>query len=379
MLKSSLMMNKKDLFYFVGGCLALDEQPGFRDEVIRSASTIDWEEFVQLCSNHLILPAIFRRFEQHQLLGYLPKELVDHLQEVYLLNVQRNEAILAQVSEIVTLLNEHGIKPTFLKGVAHLLDRVYDDLGDRMMSDIDFLVDEASYLPAAEILLNAGYIQDRPVSSYSKVEELKHYPRLFHPRYVASVEVHRIPVDAEYTDWFSSSQVREEQVEVKSLNGCFVPSDRHKVVHNFIHSQLSNEGDLFGRISLRAAFDLSLLSKRFPLTETLSLIKKKQKAVAYFSLVTELLFLEKSKLLKPGLASWWLKNKHALILESDLFRRVFSHTIFIGQRIFKGYLLQIFKAFYLKESRSYILKRLIDRKWYGDHARLYSRFFRREV
>lgn len=379
MLKSSLMMNKKDLFYFVGGCLALDEQPDFRNEVIRLASIIDWEEFVLLCSNHLILPAIFRRFEQHQLLGYLPKELVDHLQEVYVLNVQRNEAILAQVSEIVTLLNEHGVKPTFLKGVAHLLDRVYDDLGDRMMSDIDFLVDEASYLPAAEILLNAGYLQDRPVSSYSKVEELKHYPRLFHPHYVASVEVHRIPVDVEYADWFSSSQVRAEQVEVKSLDGCFVLSDRHKIVHNFIHSQLSNEGDLFGRISLRAAFDLVALGKRFPLTETLSLIKKKQKAVAYFSVVNELLLGEKSTQLKPGFAAWWLRNKHSLNLKSDLFRRVFSHTIFIGQRVLKGYLLQIFKAFYLQESRLYIFKRLIDRKWYGDHARLYSRFFRREV
>ncbi|WP_093920726.1 nucleotidyltransferase family protein [Sunxiuqinia elliptica] len=373
------MMNKKDLFYFVGGCLALDEQPGFRNEVIRLASTIDWEEFVRLCSNHLILPAIFRRFEQHQLLSYLPNDLVEHLHEVYVLNVERNEAILAQVEKIVALLNEHGIKPTFLKGVAHLLDCVYDDLGDRMMSDIDFLVDEASYLPAAEILLNAGYLQDRPVSSYSKVEELKHYPRLFHPHYVASVEVHRIPVDAEFASWFSSSQVRGEQVEVKSLDGCFVPSDRHKIVHNFIHSQLSNEGDLFGRISLRAAFDLLLLAKRFPLPETLPLIKKKQKAVAYFSLVNKLLLGEGSKHFNPGFASWWLKNKHALNLKSDLFRRVFSHTIFLGQRILKGYLLQIFKAFYLKESRSYIFKRLVDRKWYGDHARLYSRFFRREV
>jgi len=53
-------MTNKELFYFTGKCLTLDEHPGFGQEIIENcrAEQIDWENFVHLCSTHLILPAI---------------------------------------------------------------------------------------------------------------------------------------------------------------------------------------------------------------------------------------------------------------------------------------------------------------------------------
>jgi len=81
-------MTYKDLFYFTGQCLALDEHPQFREKIIElftdanaqpetwsreqgtgSMEAENWESFVQLCSDQLIIPAIYLQFRKHNLLN----------------------------------------------------------------------------------------------------------------------------------------------------------------------------------------------------------------------------------------------------------------------------------------------------------------------
>jgi hypothetical protein len=77
-------MTNKELFYFTGRCLMLDEDNGFRDVIIDriSSDEIDWKKFVTLCSNHLILPSIYLKFQAHDILKYLPDELAEHLTQI---------------------------------------------------------------------------------------------------------------------------------------------------------------------------------------------------------------------------------------------------------------------------------------------------------
>lgn len=371
-------MNKKELFYFAGRCLMLNTDREPKREFIEQASVVDWYGFVALCSDHLILPAIYIRLKSNQLLGYLPTDMASHLKEIYELNVERNSLLLEQVVDITTLLNKKDIKPVFLKGVAHLLDGLYTDIGERMMTDIDFLVDGKDYLAAAEILKKNGYRQAYDIPDYESIDEQKHYPRLYHPDWGASVEIHRVPVDEKYTSWFNARQIKHEQVPVKSVPYCFVPSDRHKIIHNFIHSQLSNEGHLYGRISLRAIYDLFLLDKRFSFFEALPAIKPRQRAIAY-CLIANCIFGKNKSNAKPNLAFFELKLKLNLSLRSKFFKVTFRSLVFIMQRFIIGYARQIFRAVYLKDSRQYIFKRLIDPDWYGNHLRLYSGFFKRKT
>ena len=145
-------MNNKELFYFLGQCLMLDEQPKKREEVIEKINTgnIDWQNFVTLGSNHLVLTAIFLKFEKHNLSNYLPVDLPPFLKEIYDLNNLRNEQILFQIKEVTALLNKNNIYPLFLKGAAHLLVGLYTGIGERILGDIDFLVPEKAYRhPAA--------------------------------------------------------------------------------------------------------------------------------------------------------------------------------------------------------------------------------------
>ena len=371
-------MNKKELFYWVGKCLALDERPEFRNEIIQQCKSelIDWDEFVSLCSNYLILPVIYLKFRSQKILEHIPVELAEHLREIYELNVVRNNQILSQVREITSGLNKENIYPVFLKGVANLLDGLYSDAGERIMSDIDFLVSEEEYLVAAQLMKGIGYEEVAETPAYTDVKSLKHYPRLFRSDCVANIEIHRIPVNQEYVSWFNTEKINQEKISVDALTGCFVSSDRHKIIHNFIHSQLSNEGHLFGTVSLRGIYDLLLLSKRVSLEETIPQIKTKQKAIAYFAFSGAVLGLNKSFYSRKNLAFHVFTKKHTLNLNSTFFNNTHRSLIFISQRVFIGYFGQFFKAFYSKEKREYLSKRIVNRSWYGNHVRLYTRFFK---
>ncbi|MBW8332099.1 MAG: nucleotidyltransferase family protein [Prolixibacteraceae bacterium] len=370
-------MNNKELFYFTGKCLALDENPAFKSEIIEKCKNdlIEWEQFVGLCNNHLILPAIYLKFQSHGIIEYLPEELAEFLKEVHHLNSVRNKQILLQLQEIMNILNEHEIFPTLLKGAGNLLDGLYADVGERILGDIDFLVPEKDYLLSAELLESKGYTKFNDIPKYDDVESLKHYPRLSHLDFVASIEIHRIPVNVEYVSWFNSATIYSERKSVTALDGCFVESDHHKIIHNFVHSQLSNEGFLFGSVSLREMYDLYLLSRRFPLAETIPHIKAKQKAIAYFAFSRLVLGLDESFFSGTNFAYQILLKKHSLNQNSTFFYNSHRSLIFMAQRIFTGYIGQILKAFYSKDKRNYLLRRINDPKWYADHIGLYSRFF----
>lgn len=371
-------MNNRELFYFVGKCLALDANPGFRAEFVAKSSSdqMDWLRFVKLCSNHLVLPAVYIKLKSHDLLGCIPEELAAHLQEVYELNVSRNEQILRQLEVITNTLNKENIQPIFLKGAAYLLDGLYADIGERILGDIDFLVPESDYLIAANAFEGEGYSKFQETPDYADIKSAKHYPRLFHPGFIASIEVHRIPVNEKYAKWFDYKTIGINKKTVEQLPGCFVPSDHHKIIHNFVHSQLSNEGYLFGVVSLREIYDLLMLSKRFSLEKTLPEIKTKKKAIAYFALARVILGLDDKFFSKRNHFYKILFWKHSLNQNSVFFYHFNRSIIFIGQRILKGYIGQLFMAVYSKEKRQYLSRRIKDPKWYGDHLKLYTRFFK---
>lgn len=372
-------MTNSEMFYFTGKCLTLDENPGFRTEIIEKCTNdlIDWQHFVSFCSNQLILPVIYLKFKSHGIIEYLPEELSGHLAEIHELNVSRNKQILKQLQEITRVLNKSKIDPVFLKGAGYLLDKLYSDLGERILGDIDFLVPEKDYLVSARLLENEGYSKVLVTPGYTDVKSLKHYPRLLHPDFAAVIEIHRIPVKTQFLGWFNTEIIDGEKQEISALPGCYVQSDNHKIIHNFIHSQLANEGYLYGKVNLRELYDLYLLSKRYSIEEAIPGILPKQKAIAYFAYARKILALDESFFQKKNLSGLLLSKKHTLNLNSTAFYYFFRSTIFIAQRIFNGYLGQFIQSFYSKKMRQSVFRRLSDQKWYGDHLRLYTRFFNR--
>ncbi len=369
-------MNSKDYFYFAGRCLMLDENPEFAATIREKINSdgIDWEKFVLLCSNHLILPAIYLKFKRNNLIPDLPEELTDFLKEIYELNLLRNKQIINQLSEITLLLNQNNIFPIYLKGAAHLLEGVYSDIGERILGDIDLLVAEKDYQPAAKALEAIGYSTTLEPHSYFDTDLSKHYPPLTKPGLPAYLEVHRQLTEVEL-DWFNPGIVETQKKSVHSLNGCFVLSDHHKIIHNFIHAHLSHGGSLFGILSLRDLYDLHLLSVRNPLEETISEIRYKKKAIAYFSFESRALGLDNPFAARAKFRSWYFRSKHDLNQTSRSFYFIHRAFAYIKYKIAERYMVQTIAFFRTKKMRRVFAKRLSDPGWYKLRIKEYLNIF----
>lgn len=368
-------MTYKEIYYFIGQCLSLDEHPAFRRTIIKriKAEEINWEEFVQVCSDHLVIPALYLKLKKHDLLPLLPPELTQILGLIYEVNRTRNEKILLQVDHLTATLHPHKIYPVFLKGTANLLDGLYSDLGERMIHDIDFLVEEEDYLKTAVILERAGYCHDG--SSYIDYQSLKHYPCLYKSDEPVVIEIHRLPVPQKYTDQFNSHSVFRDKKAVHGKPGVYVPSEKHKLIHTFIHSQLSDLGHAYQQSTFRGFNDLYLLSKRVPVYALPNLTRYKRKAIAWLVFGQRVLGL-------PGLfypfetrgAQWYclkydLALTYARIYNVNMFIKKLMYLLFV--RYAGGLLMAVFE----ESQRLSVYRRLRSRQWYGAHLASYRDYF----
>ncbi len=371
-------MTNTELFYFVGKCLTLDEHPGFREEIIQKISTdsINWRKFVSLCSGDFILPAIYLKFKAYDLLVYLPEELAEHLSDVYQLNLSRNKLILEQLHDVTVLLNDSGIQPVFLKGTANLLNKLYSDPGERMIGDIDLLVPQKDYLRAAGILENVGY---QSIEGFnSDHESFKHYPRLFKAGAV-DVEIHRQPVNPQNSKWFSPEMIHREMRAIPGDVQCFVLSDNHNAIHNFIHSQLDHQRDAYGIISFRDLYDLYLVSKRINIAPVIDKVREKRKAIAYFVFAGKAFGLPDRFYPTQTISGKLLVFKHDLNIESPAFYKIHRTILFMAEQIFIKYIGQIAGAFYSKRVRRSLIQRISNPRWYISHLNWYRGFFIRKT
>jgi hypothetical protein len=170
------------------------------------------------------------------------------------LNASRNSRLKNQAIEIVNTLSHSGISTVLLKGAAFLFDGAPEDLGERMMLDLDVLVPQHDLTQSVIALKNLGYeaIGDQ------KLEH--HHPPLFRQGEVATVEVH----------WHiceEATLLPSEHVfrEAKELNvggaGVCIPSPSHRIIHNLFHAAVQDGEFVGGVISLKALYDLMRIAE----------------------------------------------------------------------------------------------------------------------
>jgi len=354
--------------YFIGQCLSLDEHPSFRETIIEqfSKQDYDWDDFIWTCSNHLIIPTIYLKFRTYDLLSYLPEQIAQHIREIYEINRDRNEQILLQMKEITVALNSGGISPIFLKGTGNLIDGLYSDVGERIIGDIDILVPDIDYLKSVALVNEIGYLDhwEEPRNP----EKMVHYPRLYKYNVPADLEIHRIPTENKDLKYLNAEMIYRNKQEIAGFPGCFIPSIEHRIIHNFVHSQLSNAGHRLGVVSLRDIYDFFLLSKRGDISSIINNISCKKKVFAYLTIEQELLGLPITE--KPTLSSRFYIWKHDLNLSSSAFYHFNRIPWVISGMIFHGYPKEIKEALISKDARQSLIHRLGNKKWYFQHFRL---------
>ncbi|MFV0592302.1 MAG: nucleotidyltransferase family protein [Draconibacterium sp.] len=357
-------------------CLTLDHHPERICE-IRSQITsesFDIDGWIKFASDQYVLPALFLQLNRANLLPSLPPEYTEQLTQITKRNQERNLAITKQALEIANHLKRDGIEAVFLKGTAHLFLNLYKDPAERMVGDIDLLVDEADILPTIQILEKMGF---QSLVKYNRFihQEMKHYPRMVNYKYAAAVEVHREIVSEPYNRFLPAEVIMAEKKEIEGFSGVYVPSDRHLIMHNMMNAQINDKAYTNKLLLLRQMYDLLLLSKRQDPCKALSdfgFLPKE--ANAWLALNSELfdipnqIHYEETHQVRRYIKSFVWFQKHPKTL--GLYRTI----IYFLMRI-KRYVELPFKAISNRDIRAGLWARISDPKWYGKHLESYLNFF----
>ena len=248
-------MNYKDTLLFIGKCLTITHEKHNRELIEKELklNNIDWDSVVKVSTSHYVFPALYCNLKRVGFLHYLPKDLVEYMQHITDLNRERNEQIITEAKEINELLLSNKITPIFLKGTGNLLDGLYDDIAERMVGDIDFLVEKTKFYSCINVLKKNGYLKKNIDNTILN----RHYPRLTKQSKIAAIEVHYKMVTNEM--FFNYNYVKNTLKKLK--NNVFVLSNINQILLTCLNKQINDKGQWTKSITFRNSYDLYLLSK----------------------------------------------------------------------------------------------------------------------
>ena len=347
-------MNYKETLFFVAKCLtiSLEEKNKIEIEIMLKTIDVNWEAVVKLSTSHYVFPAIYCNFKKADFLKYLPADLVDYMKHITNLNRDRNTQIIQQAQNLNTLLLANKITPIFLKGTGNLLEGLYEDIGERMVGDIDILFSEKDFFKAIDILKKDNYIKSESDLDYFPA--FRHYPKLVKPSNIAAVEIHNEVTTEKNRGEFNYKIISED---IQLINEFVVLSFENQLSLSIISSQINDDGFEFNRFSLRNAYDVFLLSKKVDAKKTISKFTKLRNPLNCFLANCNLVFgnLESLKYHKTKESENYLKAFNKL-----LYKR--KSNLKINFKLFKINFYRRFgifcKSIFNSKNRKWLLKRI---------------------
>jgi hypothetical protein len=369
-------MNSQETLWFIGKCLSLAVHPEIAAEIQATLQSgrVNWNSLVYQSSNQLVLPALYLNLKRNHLLEFLPEDLVAYFEDITNQNRKRNQEILKQADEITTLLRSHNLEPVYLKGTALLLDGLYEDIAERMLSDIDLFFDENNARKAWKILKEKGY-QEYNKFGETAFDEHRHLNELIKDGEIASVEVHRRLLEGVYDKRFNWSTVENNIKKSKSIYGTSILSNRDLILHNMMNVQMNDKSELMFKLNLRQSYDLMLLAKRENPLEL-------SKAFGYhFDKLNSYIALSADILAYPDVLKFEssLKAKRHISLIKLIWKypgvvSFFNKSYFLFFRAYR-YITQFFLFFFRASTRRRIISSLRNPDYYKAHWAMYRKWF----
>jgi hypothetical protein len=350
-------MNYKETLFFIGKCLTITHENHNNvlvEEELKS-NNIDWDAVVKVSTSHYVFPALYCNLKRADFLHYLPTDLLEYMKHITDLNRERNQQIIEQAKEINELLLVNNITPIFLKGTGNLLEGLYEDIGERMVGDIDLIISLENVKKADKILRDHKYSSNSIMFS-----DHRHLPRLTNLDKIAAVEIHKELLIEKYADEFNYIIIEKDTQTINDVN---VMSFDNQLALSIIAKQINDKGFHYKNIALRNAYDVFLISKRTiainafdklinlknPLNCFLAScyeVFNEPKSLAYNSTVEIAAYLST---FKEQLNNDRLRSKRHQKTERKLF--------------IKSRLDIIYKSFFDAEKRQWLIKRITDKSW----------------
>lgn len=283
-------MNYKDALLFVARSLTIstNEKNKIWVENLLKSNLVCWDKVVRQSTKHYVLPALYSNLKKKCLLHFLPEELVVFMTQITNLNRVRNEKIFKQAKELNRLLLKNSITPIFIKGSGFILQELYDDISERMIGDIDFIVPKKDALKAYIVLVNNGYYK-QDENSKKNLSNFRHLPRLIKKDRIAAVEIHHELTLNRYRKEFSYSSVSRDIITTS--NNLNFLNYQNQVSLTIIATQINNvESVYIKKIQLRSTYDIYLLSKKTNTFDAIKHFKKLYRPLNNYLAISQYVF-----------------------------------------------------------------------------------------
>ena len=310
------------------------------------SDAFDWEKIVPVASSQLIIPLIYCKLKEKNVLMHIPEDLNSYLEEITKQNRERNKTIIKEVHEISDLFRENKIDHVFLKGAALLVSGIYGDIAERMVGDIDILVHPDQLFKSQELLIQNGYAQAEE-SLTDKYFEQKHLPRLLPENNIAAIEIHRRLIQKSTDDLLDPVKVLKNKSQNRDIN---IPAATDLLLHSILNFEINDLGYYFNYLGLRNAYDALILSGSITMKVKNNFLDNKY--TRSFSMKLSYYFNEEIFELLPASSKWrqfffLSKQKHQSIRKINF--KILT-IINIISLIFNRLILFISNSSYRKES-----------------------------
>lgn len=347
-------MRFKKFYLFTSKCLTISTELNNRNEIenILKQNNIDWDAIVKISTENYVFPTIYCNLRKARLLKYIPDDVVKYMKYITDLNIKRNKKIIQQSKDINLLLRQNDINPIFIKGTSHLFQGLYNDIGERMIGDIDFLVDKKEIDKSFKILKNNNYFCKE--NSKEFFPSFRHMPRMIEKDSQIAIELHKHLILEEFRTEFNYDIIKKNINEFEGLN---LLSTENQLVMAAVSSHVNDYGLQRGNISLRNAYDVYLLSKKIDINKLVSNFNLLGHPLTSFVSACNLIFGE-PKSLKINYTKknkYYIKKLNWILHNPSLKQILFSKKLFIDlKRKFKIIFLSILNI----RNRKWLMRRV---------------------
>jgi len=225
---------------------------------------INFEKLIKLASGHLMLPALFFNIQKKKVSYLFPEDFIEYIKNIFEINKARNKILLLEAKELAELLYKNNIKHIFLKGTALLLSEVFDDIGERMIGDIDFIIQHKDEENVKRVLEKNNYCTSSNHVSLYRVFKPKHLPRRINKNKTIAIEPHLELLSPKYRGVFNSKKlINTFKEEIRAIK---TPNEPFLFDHCIYALQLEDKGFFNSNYSHRSIYDIYKLDCKNSLT-----------------------------------------------------------------------------------------------------------------
>jgi hypothetical protein len=211
-------MNKNDAMYQLLVLLSrvtnIDEQKNSAYDLMINSS-INWDRFIAICFKQKVAGLVFANINLLGLSDLVPFRCYNVLHHFFVGNAERNKVIFDYLKKLIDDLHHENVDARPLKGSV-LIPLIYQELGCRVMNDIDIFIDKDSIRDIIPIMDKLGFIQGdysrvtKNISPMSQKESLIWKLKMFNlppfRKIVNSIHINILNVDFTFGLSFSDSK-----------------------------------------------------------------------------------------------------------------------------------------------------------------------------